>query len=127
NLLGESNTLYLSDGPGKSFVDATAMSGLAAPSLPYTGFGTVAFDIDQDGDLDLGVVNGGVTRKVPLPGVQVSPPWNAYAEPNHIYLNDGHARFTLTPAPSFTDPIEVSRGLAIGDYDGDGDLDMLVN
>jgi dUTPase len=127
HLPSESNTFYRNLGGGL-FEDATGASGLAQSSLPFTGFGTVAFDAELDGDLDILVANGRVLRAVEQTGSRLPAPWSAYAEPNLLYLNAGAARFVLQPrqGSAFTDPIEVSRGLAIGDVDRDGDVDVLV-
>ena len=59
HLTAETNTFYANLGGGL-FEDATARSGLGAPSLPYTGFGTGWLDFDGDGRLDLAVFNGAV-------------------------------------------------------------------
>ena len=127
NLKGETNTLYRNLGRG-SFEDATGGAGLAQSSLPYTGFGTVAFDVELDSDLDLLVANGRVFRGAPYPRPDVPEPWSFFAEPNLFYLNDGQGRFTAEPrlAEPFTAPIEISRGLATGDLDEDGDVDLVV-
>jgi hypothetical protein len=123
----QTNTLYVNDG-GIGFEDRTTAMGLAAPSLSRTGFGAGLFDYDHDGDLDLAVVNGRIQRQPPLPGAAMSPYWNAYAEPNQILRNDGTGKFTEASAEGgdFSRPVEVSRGLAFGDYDSDGDVDLLV-
>ena len=127
HLVNDYNTLYLSDGKG-GFDDVTAAAGLLTPSLPWTGFGTAFFDLEHDGDLDIVVVNGRVDRGPVLPEARMSSYWNRYAEPKHLYQNDGKGRFTdisrLTG--SFGAEIELSRGLAVGDFDRDGDLDLLV-
>jgi len=127
HLPSESNTFYRNLGGGM-FEDATGASGLAQSSLPFTGFGTVAFDVELDGDLDIVVANGRVLRAVNDTGSELDLPWAAYAEPNLLYLNAGSARFELRRerGAAFTEPIEVSRGLAIGDIDRDGDIDILV-
>ena len=58
----------------------------------------------------------------------MSPYWNVYAEPNQLLENDGRGKFRDVSAESgdFGKPVEVSRGLAFGDYDEDGDIDLLV-
>jgi hypothetical protein len=126
HLRGETNTLFLGDGAGQ-FLDRTPSSGLGPPSLTFTGFGTVAADLEHDGDLDLLVVNGRVMRD-PFRQVfssKAEADWRDYAETNQVFLNDGQGGFTELITP-FSEPVEVSRGLATGDVDSDGDLDFLL-
>jgi hypothetical protein len=127
NLVGETNTLYLQVSPG-AYEDRTLDAGLAAPSVSFTGFGTDFGDLDLDGDLDLVVANGRVIRRPPLPGALGGPHWAAYAEPNQLLLNDGAGFFTEAAerAGPLAALIETSRGLALDDLDGDGDLDAVV-
>jgi hypothetical protein len=129
HLSGESNKLYRNLGGGRGFADATGQAGLAITSVPFTGFGTVAMDVELDGDLDLLVVNGRVTRIEPNPASIAPAPWDRLAESKLFYLNDGRGRFTLhlELAGEFGSSAEVSRGLALGDLDGDGDLDFALN
>ncbi len=124
----ETNTLYRNLGNGSGFIDATGSSGLARSSVALTGFGTSAVDLDLDGLLDLLVVNGRVERSELLPGTKLPSPWDVYAEPNLLYRNTGAGNFVLANelAPQFCDTVEISRGLAVGDIDGDGDLDALM-
>jgi hypothetical protein len=120
------NTLFLNQGaPG--FDDRTHASGLGALSLSFTGFGVGFFDFDHDSDLDLAVANGRILRRPPPEGASGSLFWNGYAERNQLLENLGPGKFRAAgDAGDLGKPIEVSRGLAFGDYDGDGDLDVLV-
>jgi hypothetical protein len=128
HLMNDYNTLYVSLGK-LGFEDRSAAAGLVAPSLPFTGFGTAFLDYEHDGDLDIVVVNGAIDRHQPHPGARISDHWNRYAEPKHLYQNDGRGKFTEVgkQVPAFTGDIDVARGLAVGDVDRDGDLDILVN
>jgi hypothetical protein len=122
NFEQETNTLYRNDGNG-FFTDASVTSGAGVPSTRALGFGTVFLDIDVDGDLDIYVANGHIDDNV----AQVSP-GSAYAQTDHLYLNDGKGRFSLAPAELSPAMLEarVGRGVARGDLDGDGDEDLVV-
>ncbi len=122
----ETNTCYGNLGGGLGFDDVSARSGLGLPSLSFTGFGTAAVDLELDGDLDLLVVNGRVSRAEPREDSWAAAPWDEYAEPNTLYLNDGAAGFAPV-ADAFGAAVEISRGMAVGDVDRDGDLDVLVS
>ncbi len=129
----ETNTLYRFDdgGMGLTFADRTGPSGLGPPSMAMTGFGVAFVDLDLDGALDLLVANGRVQRKPALPGAAGDAFWSVFAEPNQAFRNTGvdggDALFSdFDGAGDFAAAIEVSRGLAFGDYDEDGDLDVLV-
>lgn len=128
HLRGESNTLYLGDETGQ-FEDATARSGLASLSLEPTGFGVGLLDLEHDGDLDVLVVNGRVKRGSARSSDEVDAFWRNYAEPNQILRNDGSGVFKddSRVGGKYAGRVEVSRGLAIGDIDNDGDLDVLVS
>ena len=133
HLIEETNTLYVNLGgaPGApdGFEDRAAEAGLAAPSTPYTGFGTAFFDADNDGDLDLAVVNGAVKRRPETLSERDDWFWRGYAEPNLLMLGDGAGVFADASAASgdFGTALDVSRGLVPFDLEGDGDLDLLVS
>lgn len=124
HLRDENNTIWA--GSAHGFTDRTLETGMAADDRPWTGFGCVLFDLEHDGDLDLAVVNGAVS----LPGPRVDRPfWDRYSEPNLLFVNDGDGRFEPAPALAgrFAERRELTRGLASGDLDRDGDLDLVVS
>jgi hypothetical protein len=130
HLRKESNTFYRNVGAALGFEDVTGATGLGNASMPYTGFGVVAVDLELDGDLDLVVANGAVNRGDPMPGAEALPePWLWLAEPNQVFVNERAGVFeTMDPALSgeLTSRVEMTRGLSAGDIDGDGDLDLLL-
>jgi len=127
HLWGENNRLYLGT-ELPVFRDFTIQSRLSRHDLERTGFGCAFVDFDHDGDQDLAVVNGAVHRRPTQAG---APPgfWADYAEPNQLFENDGAALFAPADerAGDFAAPVEVSRGLALGDLDADGDFDMVLS
>ena len=121
NLSNETNTLWLKE--GDHFRDRSYASGMAGPSMPNVGFGTLLADLDNDGDQDVVVANGHVldNAELLLPGI-------TYRQAAQLCWNDGKARFTVaTPADagSYFGERHVGRGLAAADFDDDGDLDLL--
>ncbi len=122
NLDFESNTLYRNQG-NLWFEDQTNRRGLGQPSFLRVGFGTLLIDIDNDGDLDAFIANGHI-----LDNVSSSRPFLSYPQANQLYENRGGSFEEISNrSGSGLSPKTVSRGLAVGDYDNDGDLDLLVS
>jgi hypothetical protein len=117
-------------GPRGLFQDQTAAVGLVNPRWRATGFGAVLADFDLDGAPDLAFVNGSIKRAHdPAPRVPgLDPFWSPYAQRNQLFANDGKGRFrdVADANPAFCAQANVGRGLACGDIDNDGALDLLV-
>jgi enediyne biosynthesis protein E4 len=122
NFAYDYNTLYRNLGGGQ-FEDASKAAGLDAATFVRMGWGTQFFDADADGDLDLFFANGHI-----YPNVDEFPALGeTFAQANQLFLNDG-GRFhdvSETAGPGLA-MRRVSRGLAIGDLDGDGDPDIAI-
>jgi hypothetical protein len=111
-------------GPRGLFEERAAAAGLTKMGWRGTGFGTVLADLNHDGALDLAMVNGRVNRV----GAATVPHWLAYAERNQLLANEGAGKFRdiSNDNPALCGEPNVGRGLAVGDLDGDGALDLLV-
>src|SRR5262249_38658024 len=95
HLRGESNTLWQGEAEGV-FVDVTPQSGLGPKSVPMTGFGVCAIDMNLDGRLDLLVANGHVKRPgVASVGSKSSDFWAAYAQQSQMFLQIKPGHFQL--------------------------------
>ena len=105
------------------FAYATPDSGIGPATLPFVGFGVVFFDADNDMRLDLALASGHIMDNAPQYRAGAT-----YAQRNLLFRNETGGRFAevgRTAGPGFALE-KVSRGLAAGDIDNDGDLDLLV-
>jgi hypothetical protein len=122
NFEGEPNSLFKGAANG-SFLDETYPSGLGKASFPFVGWGVRFTDLDLDGFQDLFVVNGHVDdyadEKVGGPG---------YAQACRVYWSQGGETFSDVSDRSgqFFARRVVARGMALADYDNDGDMDVLI-
>jgi hypothetical protein len=122
NLSREANSLFL--GGVEQFTYGTRRAGLYEPSFKVLGFGVHMADVDNDGDLDLVVVNGDV-----LDNVESIDDGLTWRQPGQVFLNDGTGRF-LELAPDRVGDLalpRVGRGSMLLDYDDDGRQDLLVS
>jgi len=108
----------------ETFIDATLSSKVGYDTYQISGFGMRFFDYDNDGAVDIFVANGHV-----MDNVQIYHPDTTYAEPKSMFRNLGRGKFENVSnrlGPDMQKP-HVSRGAAAGDFDNDGDIDVLVN
>jgi len=117
----DTNVLYASDGKG-NFEDVTIRSGLGVETR-FTGWGAGIFDVDNDGLPDLFYVTGSV-----YPEIELKLPSYPFKTPRVIFRNLGAGKFEELieqAGPGIAAP-HASRGCAFGDFDNDGDIDVLV-
>jgi hypothetical protein len=122
NFEGEMIGLYLWQEPGR-YEDVAIRAGVGRPSRNSLGFGCVFADMDLDGAVDLVVANGHIDDTVRNIQGNVG-----YAQPPQLFLNQGNGSFREVASlvgGGFAQP-KVGRGLAIGDFDRDGDVDILI-
>ena len=117
NFSYETNTLYRNNGDG-TFTDVSYKARLGEESYLFLGFGTGFFDPDNDGYLDIFVANGHI-----FPNVERTTDVLSYKQPNQLFRNHGDSTFV---GVRLEGQHTVSRGTLFGDYDNDGDTDLLI-
>jgi enediyne biosynthesis protein E4 len=124
NYWGEGVALFFNLGDGM-FQDRSKAKGVWHDSLPWVGWGCVLADFDSDGWPDSFVVNGNVDNNQHL----LSRYFNPYEQPPLLHRNENGARFQLSTRDvgDYFDSDHVGRGVAYGDIDDDGDIDLVVN
>ncbi len=122
NFAYETNTLYHNTMIG-ALVDYTNIARLGEASFLKLAFGTKFFDADNDGDLDLFVANGHLYSTIESDSDTLE-----YAQTDQLFLNTGQSSFVDISSESgeYFSTKQVGRGAAFGDYDNDGDTDILV-
>jgi enediyne biosynthesis protein E4 len=123
NFSGETYELYRNNAPS-GFEDITWKAGLGSPTLPLLGWGTNMLDLDLDGWLDIVAVNGHVYPEADSPETGTS-----YRQRLLAFRNSRDGKFEDTSnrlGPAFQ-KLYAGRGSAVGDYDNDGDSDILIN
>jgi hypothetical protein len=117
----DTNILYRNDGKG-NFDDVTIRSGLGVETR-YVGWGAAMVDLDNDGLPDLFYVTGSV-----YPEVEKKVPAYPYRTPRVVFRNLGGGKFEelIAEAGPGVAALHSSRGCAFGDFDNDGDVDVLV-
>lgn len=121
NFSGEPKSVYHNMGDGL-FEDSTYRSGMMGTNLQFLGFGLESLDYDLDGHLDIVVGNGHVLDHIEILGAGAS-----YAQSQQLFHNGGLGQFSedLRSLGDLAKP-RVTRGLAVGDYDNDGDPDVVM-
>jgi hypothetical protein len=121
NFSQDYTTLYRNEGDGL-FTDVSFRTGLAATLGPYLGWGVGLVDLDNDGPLDLFIANGHVYPDVVKTGT------STYRQRSQVFRNDaGRFRHVTEEVGGDLLAEHSSRGAAFGDYDNDGDIDVLVS
>ena len=120
NFSDDYNTLYRNEGGG-SFRDVTYRAGIGEATWPKLSWGIRFADIDRDGRLDIAIADGHVYPEVDRHDFDIR-----YQQPNSAFRNLGDGTFESVSLPVSDTGPHSSRGLASGDYDNNGAIDLLI-
>ena len=122
NFQDEPNSVYANEGNG-FFSDITYRSKIGGATLSRLAWGADFADFDNDGYIDLFVATGHIDDNI-----QTINPTTRYAQQNQVFWNQGDGSFADVSNTSGAGLLleKVSRGAALGDYDNDGDIDILI-
>jgi hypothetical protein len=120
HLMGETNTLYNNNGKGL-FQDVTSKTRLASQSFSYTGWSSYFLMVNNDLYPDLVVFNGAVED------TSSNDEEMNLEQANQLYLNHQGKQFKTVNNEKWLNQKDITRGVAFGDLDNDGDTDMVVN
>jgi len=123
NFVDENNALYQNLG-NYDFREVSYDAGVGLNTLPYVKWGDAFVDLDNDGWEDLVAVNGQV-----YPQVDTLPSGARYRQPKNLFMNERNGNFCDAgqQAGSALQEPRVSRGLAVADFDNDGNVDVVVS
>lgn len=124
----EGTVLFRNNGKNL-FTDISQGAGMYSVSFNRVGWGTGLLDVDHNGTLDIAVVNGHVYRNAKDLNMKAEDgEVHTFGQRTQLFLGDGKGHFQLVKEPGpYFDEQHVGRGLALGDFDNDGRMDIAIN